>query len=52
MGMVADLSVLSPGILTVPPEALPATTSELTLVGGAVVHDALAGATPPTVAPR
>ena len=41
-GMLADLAVLSQDIFTVPAEALPATTSVLTLVGGTVVHDALA----------
>ena len=42
-GMLADLAVLSQDVFTVPPQALPATTSLLTLVGGRVVHDALAG---------
>jgi predicted amidohydrolase YtcJ len=41
--MLADLTVLSQDIFTVPPPALPGTTSTLTLVGGAVVHDALTG---------
>jgi predicted amidohydrolase YtcJ len=41
-GMLADLAVLSQDIFTVPPPALPGTTSVLTLVGGRVVHDALA----------
>jgi hypothetical protein len=40
-GMLADLAVLSQDIFTVPVQALPATTSVLTLVGGAVVHDEL-----------
>ncbi len=40
-GMLADLAVLSQDIFTVPPPALPGTTSVLTLVGGVVVHDAL-----------
>jgi predicted amidohydrolase YtcJ len=44
-GMLADLAVLSQDVFTVPPPALPATTSVLTLVGGRVVHDAL-GARP------
>ena len=39
-GMLADLAVLSQDIFTVPAEALPATTSVLTVVGGTVVHDA------------
>ncbi len=43
-GMLADLAVLSQDVFTVPPQALPATTSLLTLVGGRVVHDALGGA--------
>jgi predicted amidohydrolase YtcJ len=38
-GMLADLAVLSQDILTVPPDALPATTSVLTIVGGRVVHE-------------
>jgi len=42
-GMLADLAVLSQDVFTVPPQALPATASLLTLVGGRVVHDALAG---------
>jgi imidazolonepropionase-like amidohydrolase len=39
-GMLADLAVLSHDIFTVPPAALPGTTSVLTLVGGRVVFDA------------
>jgi hypothetical protein len=39
-GMLADLAVLSQDIFTVPPQALPATTSVLTLVGGRAVFDA------------
>ena len=39
-GMVADLAVLSQDIFSVPVEALPGTTTVLTLVGGRVVHDA------------
>ena len=35
-GKLADLAVLSQDIFSVPPEALPATTSRLTLVGGKV----------------
>jgi predicted amidohydrolase YtcJ len=45
-GMLADLAVLSQDIFTVPAEALPGTTSVLTLVGGSVVHDALAPGVP------
>ena len=51
-GMLADLAVLSQNIFTVPVEALPATTSVLTLVGGAVVHDRLASAARPSAPPR
>ncbi|GLC24375.1 amidohydrolase [Roseisolibacter agri] len=43
-GMLADLAVLSQDVFTVPPAALPATTSVLTVVGGRIVHDALARA--------
>ena len=39
-GMLADLAVLSQDIFTIPPPLLPSTTSVLTLVGGAIVHDA------------
>lgn len=39
-GMLADLAVLSQDIFAVAPEALPATASELTIVGGKVVWDA------------
>lgn len=39
-GYLADLAVLSQDIFTVPPPALPTTTSLLTLVGGEVVWDA------------
>jgi predicted amidohydrolase YtcJ len=38
-GMLADLAMLSQDIFTVPPDALPATTSVLTLVGGQIVHE-------------
>ena len=44
-GMFADLAVLSQDIFAVAPEALPATSSLLTLVGGRIVHDALTRAT-------
>jgi predicted amidohydrolase YtcJ len=40
-GMLADLAVLSLDIFTVPADRLPAATSLLTIVGGAVVHDEL-----------
>lgn len=43
-GMLADIAVLSQDIFTVPADALPATTSVLTLVGGRVLHDELTGA--------
>lgn len=39
-GMLADLAVLSQDIFTVPLEALPGTTSVLTLVGGNMAYDA------------
>ncbi len=38
-GMAADLAVLSQDILTVPWQALPATTSVLTILDGEVVHE-------------
>ena len=38
-GMLADLAVLSQNIFTVPLEALPATHSLLTLIGGKVAYD-------------
>jgi len=38
-GMFADLAVLSQDIFSVPPDALPATVSVFTLVGGRAVHD-------------
>jgi predicted amidohydrolase YtcJ len=50
-GMLADLAVLSQDVFTVPAQALPATVSVLTLVGGAVVHDALARASDAPVRP-
>jgi predicted amidohydrolase YtcJ len=40
-GKLADLAVLSQDIFTIPLQALPGTTSVLTLVGGKVTHDAL-----------
>ena len=39
-GMLADLAVLSQDIFTVPANALPATVSVLTMVGGKAVYDA------------
>jgi predicted amidohydrolase YtcJ len=39
-GMLADIAVLSQDIFTVPADALPATVSVLTLVGGKVAFDA------------
>ena len=39
-GMLADLAVLSADIFAIPPTALPATVSVLTLVGGRVAYDA------------
>lgn len=39
-GMLADLAVLSQDIFTVPANALPATVSVLTMVGGKTVYDA------------
>lgn len=41
VGMLADLAVLSQDIFTVPADALPATTSLLTLVGGKPTFDKL-----------
>lgn len=37
-GMLADLAVLSQDVFGVPPDALPATTSVLTMIGGEIVH--------------
>jgi predicted amidohydrolase YtcJ len=37
-GLLADLAVLSQDIFTVAPEALPATTSDLTVIGGRIVY--------------
>jgi len=41
-GKLADIAVLSQDIFTVPADALPATESILTLVGGKIVYDAQA----------
>jgi hypothetical protein len=38
-GKLADIAVLSQDIFTVPPEALPATQSVLTMIGGRVVYN-------------
>ena len=43
-GMLADFAVLSQDVFTVPPPALPATTSVLTVVGGRIVYDHLSPA--------
>lgn len=43
-GKAADLTLLSQDIFTVPLEAIPATRALLTIVDGAVVHDARANA--------
>ncbi|HET9004597.1 MAG TPA: amidohydrolase family protein [Gemmatimonadaceae bacterium] len=40
-GLLADLAVLSQDVFTVPVQALPGTTSVLTIVGGRVVRDVL-----------
>jgi hypothetical protein len=40
-GMLADLAVLSQDIFTVPPPALPATRSVLTIIGGTIAYDGL-----------
>ena len=40
-GMLADLAVLSQDIFMVPPPALPATRSVLTIIGGDIVYDGL-----------
>jgi predicted amidohydrolase YtcJ len=39
-GSLADLAVLSQDIFSVPADALPATTSVMTIVSGKIVHDA------------
>lgn len=40
-GMLADVAVLSQDIFTIPPQALPGTTSVLSIVGGRIVRDEL-----------
>ena len=45
-GMLADLAVLSQDIFTVPTQALPGTTSVLTVVGGRIVRNELAHSSP------
>ncbi|TGD81535.1 amidohydrolase [Hymenobacter wooponensis] len=42
VGQLADVAVLSQDIFAVPPPALPATTSILTIMGGQIVYDAKA----------
>ncbi|NIS37453.1 MAG: amidohydrolase family protein, partial [Actinobacteria bacterium] len=37
-GMVADVAVLSTDVFALDPESLPTVTSELTMLGGRVVH--------------
>jgi predicted amidohydrolase YtcJ len=44
--MLADLAVLSQDIFLVPPEALPATTSVLTMIGGRIVYQSPGAAAP------
>jgi predicted amidohydrolase YtcJ len=53
-GMLADLVVLSQDIFSVPTQALPATHSVLTMIGGRIVYDELASPTtaPPRFRPR
>ncbi|HUS30822.1 MAG TPA: amidohydrolase family protein [Kofleriaceae bacterium] len=45
-GMVADIAVLSQDIFKLPADALPATRSVLTIVGGEVVYDASRASAP------
>ena len=45
-GMLADIAVLSQDIFTVPTQALPGTTSVVTIVGGRIVRNELAHASP------
>ncbi|HEY0529102.1 MAG TPA: amidohydrolase [Gemmatimonadaceae bacterium] len=40
-GMLADIAVLSQDIFVVPPQALPATRSVLTVIGGKIVYSAI-----------
>ena len=40
-GKLADLVVLSQNIFEIPPDALPATTSLLTMVGGKIIHNVM-----------
>ena len=37
-GLLADLAVLTQDIFTIAPEALPATASDLTVIGGRIVY--------------
>jgi len=43
VGMLADFALLSQDIFSVPPQALPATTSVLTVIGGVVGYERSAG---------
>jgi predicted amidohydrolase YtcJ len=43
-GKLADITVLSQNILTVPEEQIPATRVEMTIVGGEIVYRAEGGA--------
>ena len=45
-GKLADLAVLSQDIFSVPPPAMPGTTSLLTIVGGRIARDALSATAP------
>jgi hypothetical protein len=47
-GTLVDLAVLSQDIFTVPPPALPSTTSVLTMVGGKIVRDEFTTETTPS----
>lgn len=51
-GMLADLAVLSQDITRIPPDALPATHSVLTIVGGKIAWEAPAPAAPQLPAKR
>ena len=48
-GLLADLAVLTQDIFTIAPEALPATASDLTVIGGRIVYRS--GDAPPPGAP-
>ena len=51
-GQLADLAVLSQDVFTIPAQALPATRSVLTIVGGDVVYDGLTGPLSASSTPR